>query len=95
MVDVTNPELLQRLERLEQQNEQILRLLRGQQPEDGRSKALYTTKEAAELTDYSEWTLRQACNTGRIKASKGPDDRWRISREGLEQLRTLGLPPLK
>ena len=48
--------------------------------------------EAAELAKLSEWTIRNACNKGRIKAQKGPDEKWRISREELVKIQNEGLP---
>lgn len=54
----------------------------------------YTVKRAAEITGLSEFSIRQACNLGRIDASK-VRERWMISRETVERLRQSGLPPLK
>ena len=55
-------------------------------------KHAYTVSEAAELTKLSEWTLRQACNKGRIKAEKSPDGQWRIPRVVLVKIQNDGLP---
>ena len=42
-------------------------------------KEAYTVEEAATRTKYKPFTLRQACNKGRIKgAYKGRDHAWRI-----------------
>jgi len=49
---------------------EIKKLLHSQQRQPA-EKDWYTVREAAELIDYSEWTLRQACNTGRITGEKG------------------------
>jgi phosphate transport system protein len=55
-------------------------------------KRLYTVSEVAELTKLSEWTIRNACNKGRIKAEKGPNEKWRIPREELVKIQNEGLP---
>ena len=55
-------------------------------------KHAYTVSEAAELTNLSEWTIRNACNKGRIKAQKGPDEKWRIPRDELVKIQNEGLP---
>jgi len=48
------------------------------------TKEFYTIKEVVDLTPYAEWTIRDACNTGRIDgAEKGDDGKWRVSHEGL------------
>ena len=55
-------------------------------------KIAYTVSEAAELTKLSEWTVRNACNKGRIKAEKSPDGQWRIPRDVLVKIQNEGLP---
>ena len=55
-------------------------------------QAAYTVSEAAELTKLSEWTVRNACNKGRIKAEKSPDGQWRIPRDVLVKIQNEGLP---
>jgi hypothetical protein len=55
-------------------------------------KSHYTVREAAEATGYGEWTLRQACNKGRVQADKGPDGKWRISRAQITRIVNEGLP---
>jgi hypothetical protein len=57
------------------------------------NKTSYTVSEVAEATGYSLWTLRHACNKGRIKADKGPNGQWRIKREQLLAIQNEGLPP--
>ena len=52
-----------------------------------------TVDEAAELTGFKQWTIRDGCNKGRIKAEKSPDRRWRISHEELLKIQNEGLPP--
>jgi len=67
--------------------------LESQQQSQPVEKEWYTVKEAAEQTDYSAWTLRQACNTGRIEGEKGVDGKWRVSHETIVAIRNHGLPP--
>ena len=55
-------------------------------------KHAYTVGEVAELAKLSEWTVRNACNKGRIKAEKSPDGRWRIPRDELIRIQNEGLP---
>lgn len=52
-----------------------------------------TVQEASEICHYSEYSLRQACNTGRItECRKTETGQWRISREVVEKIRDYGLP---
>jgi excisionase family DNA binding protein len=53
----------------------------------------YTVDEVAELTGFKQWTIRDGCNRGRIKAEKSPDRKWRISHEELLKIQDEGLPP--
>jgi excisionase family DNA binding protein len=55
-------------------------------------KYAYTVEEAAELTELSEWTIRDACRNKRITAEKGPDGKWRIPRDVLVKIQNEGLP---
>ena len=55
-------------------------------------KRAYTVSEAAELSKLSEWTIRNACNKGRIKAEKVADGQWRIPRDVLVKIQNDGLP---
>ncbi|MCY2987995.1 MAG: helix-turn-helix domain-containing protein, partial [Planctomycetota bacterium] len=52
----------------------------------------YTVDEVAELTGFKQWTIRDGCNRGRIKAEKSPDRKWRISQETLLKIQDEGLP---
>jgi hypothetical protein len=71
---------------------QIKELLTAQKGEV--VKEAYTVEEVAEKTKYKPFTLRQACNKGRIKgAYKGRDHAWRIPHASLLDLLTNGLPP--
>ena len=55
-------------------------------------KDFYTVAEVADRTEYEPWTIRNACRKGRIKAEKGPDRHWRISRDELASIQNHGLP---
>jgi len=54
-------------------------------------KQCCTVDEVAELTGYKPWTIRQACNRGRISGRKGDDGRWRVPREEVARLQQSGL----
>jgi len=57
-------------------------------------KECYTVDEVAEKTKYQPYTIRQACNKGRIReAYKGRDHAWRIPRASLLDIVSNGLPP--
>jgi len=56
-------------------------------------KEAYTVEEVAAKTKYKPFTLRQACNKGRIKgAYKGRDHAWRIPQASLLDILSNGLP---
>lgn len=55
-----------------------------------------TIHEAHLVSRVAEYTLRQACNLGRIvDCHKTENGSWRISRTEVEQIRDHGLPPLQ
>lgn len=61
-------------------------------------KDWYTTAEAAKLLDRSEWTVREWCRLGRVRANKrrcgrGNAQEWIVSHEELERIRNEGLLP--
>ena len=57
-------------------------------------KEAYTVEEVAKKTDFARYTIRQACNTKRIKgAYKGQDQAWRIPHATLIEIINDGLPP--
>ena len=61
-------------------------------------KDWYTTAEVAELLRKAEFTVREWCRLGRIRAEKrnsgrGPHASWVISREELERYNRSGLIP--
>lgn len=61
------------------------------------AKEWYTTEEVASLIGKSPWTVRQACNTGRIegakkvRAGRGRKGEWRVSHAAVERLQNEGL----
>lgn len=78
--------------------EQIHRILADQQSSI-LTKDWFTVNEAATITGFKPYTIRQCCNTGRLK-----DDwkekhyrtgEWRIHRDAVEWIQNHGLPPLK
>lgn len=81
----------ERLERIEQ----MLATLVQQQT----IKDWYTTGEAAEILGKSEYTVREWCRLGRVRAKKreyarGPHPEWLISHDELTRIRCEGLLPL-
>lgn len=84
--------LIARLDRIEA----ALRLLVGQQP----VRDYYTTAQAAELLGLAEFTVREWCRLGRIKAEKrksgrGAHYQWVISRAELQRYEREGLLPAR
>lgn len=76
-------EILARLARLE-------RALGPPPPE----KPGLTVPEAARTLGLSNYTVRLACNTGRVKATKADNGRdWLIPPDEVERVRRDGLPP--
>ena len=83
-----------RIKGMEHQISEIRDLLKRQVRLAGATdRKSYTVDEVAELTEYKPWTLRQACNKGRIRGQKGDDGRWRVPREEVARLQECGLPP--
>ena len=61
-------------------------------------KDWYSTAEVARLLDKAEYTVREWCRQGRIRARKKPCGRgkggeWLVSHEELTRLRNEGLLP--
>ena len=56
-------------------------------------KEYYTVSEAAEKIGLAPWTIRNACNKGRISgAKKDPrSSKWRISHQSITQIQNEGL----
>jgi excisionase family DNA binding protein len=82
------------LERLAAVESALARIEKGMKASQATSpdRQLYTVSEVAELTKLSEWTVRNACNKGRIKAQKGPNGQWRVARDELVKIQNEGLP---
>lgn len=83
-------ELVERMGRVEA----VLQLLVKQKT----AKEWYTTAEVAALMEKAEYTIREYCRLGRIKATKKPCGRgkggeWLISHNELERLRNFGPEP--
>lgn len=78
--------------RLEAQVQEILDRLKRQEtllrPVEKKS---FSVEETAELAGYKPWTIREACNKGRIKGRKGDDGRWRIPQAEVVRLQEEGL----
>jgi predicted site-specific integrase-resolvase len=55
-------------------------------------KKFFSVDETAEVTGFKPWTIRQACNKGRIKGRKGDDGRWRVPHDEVLRLQEEGLP---
>lgn len=62
-------------------------------------KEWYSTTEIAEILDRADYTVREWCRQGRIRAKKKPCGRgkggeWLVSHEELTRLKNEGLLPL-
>jgi uncharacterized protein (UPF0548 family) len=62
------------------------------------TKEWYTVEETAKWTKLRPYTIRQACNLGRIKDDWTKKDertgKWRIHRNAVVQIQNHGLPPV-
>ena len=63
-------------------------------------KDLYSTAEVAEIVGKAEFTVREWCRLGRVRASKracgrGKFQEWIVSHEELTRLRNEGILPLR
>lgn len=68
--------------------------------ERGTVKPFYTTAEVAKLLGKAEFTVREWCRLGRIKATKrksgrGPHAAWVVSGEELDRYHREGLLPVR
>lgn len=74
-------------------NEVLTRLERVERKlSTGIVRECYTVQQAAERLGLSPWTVRQAANTGRIKAEKARNGRdWRIPHDELIRAEAEGL----
>jgi excisionase family DNA binding protein len=84
----------QRLARMEAALAELRDLLVGQRS----TKDFYTTKEVAEILSRKEYTVREWCRQGRIRARKkfcgrGKGGEWLVSHEELSRLRNERLLP--
>jgi hypothetical protein len=82
----------ERLDRIEQMLSELI----GQRA----IKNWYTTAEIGDILDKSEYTVREWCRLGRVRAGKracghGKSKEWIIGHEELMRLRNEGLLPLK
>ena len=78
--------ILDKLQRIEDAIGQLLR--------QKSAKEWYTTAEVAEIVGKSEYTVREYCRKGQIKAEKAPNGRgWLVSHAELERLRNYGPLP--
>ena len=82
----------ERLDRIEQ----MLSELVGQRA----IKDSYTTAEVGDILEKSEYTVREWCRLGRVRAGKracghGKSKEWIISHQELMRLRNEGLLPLR
>lgn len=76
--------MIEQLNRIEEKLEELLRL----KP----AKEFYTTAEVAERLERAEYTVREKCREGKIKARKSPNGRgWLIPHSELQRLRNGGV----
>lgn len=89
-------ELRERLQRIDERLEMLLKQQQHQQP----PREWYSVAEYAEIMERSQYTVRQWCLEKRIDASKtdcgrGGKTEWRIRASEVQRVRDLGLlPPL-
>ncbi len=87
-------EILSRLARLDERVADLHRLLADGRP----ARESYTTADAANLLGKAEFTVREWCRNGRIRAEKracgrGRSRDWAISHAELTRIRNEGLLP--
>jgi hypothetical protein len=88
------PKLAARLARIEQLLVELVDELRGRPA----AKEFYSTTEFAKIVGRAEWTVRNWCRTGRLKAEK-PAQRykgsseWLIAHDELVRYQNRGLLP--
>jgi hypothetical protein len=85
-----NDDVIRRLERIEAARAELLR--------QRTAKEWYSTPEVAETLSRAEYTVREWCRQGRIRARKKPCGRgkggeWLVAHEELTRLRNEGLLP--
>ena len=89
---VMEPDILQRLDRIESMLAELVK--------QRTVKDWYTTADAASLLGRAEFTVREWCRLGRVRAAKRPCGRglsqeWIISHAELERVRNEGLLPVR
>ncbi len=78
--------IMDKLQRIEEAIGQLLR--------EKSAKEWYTTAEIAEIVGKSEYTVREYCRKGQIRAEKAANGRgWLVSHTELERLRNYGAMP--
>ena len=87
---IESTDLTQRLDRIEQMLQAII--------EQRAIKDWYTTAEVAKVLGKAEFTVREWCRLGRVRAEKkkcgrGTSSEWIISHEELTRVRNEGLLP--
>ncbi|WP_240911578.1 helix-turn-helix domain-containing protein [Paludisphaera soli] len=96
MIDQNPQDIVARLGRIEVHLAEMRDLMASQRA----IKEWYTTKEFAVILGKAEFTVREWCRHGRVRASKRPCGRgrsqeWMISREELARIQNEGLLPLR
>jgi len=87
---IESTDLAQRLDRIEQMLQSII--------EQRTIKDWYTTAEVAKILGKAEFTVREWCRLGRVRAEKkkcgrGASSEWIVSHEELTRVRNEGLLP--
>jgi transposase len=89
---MTTHEIEQRLERIEQSLKRLL--------SERIEQEYYSTRDVAEILGKAEFTVREWCRHGRIRAEKrasgrGRSQEWMVSNAELQRVRSEGLLPLR
>ena len=92
----TPQEIITRLGRIEMQLAEVRDLLASQKT----LKDYYSTAEVAEALGKAEFTVREWCRHGRVRAEtrscgRGTSQEWMISHDELTRIRNKGLLPLR
>lgn len=93
--EIESPSLTELFHRLESIDDSLRILLQQRIVQ-----RFYSTTDVAHLLGKAEFTVREWCRLGRIRAEKRPCGRghsleWMIAHEELERVRAEGLLPLK
>lgn len=90
---------MQILARLEAKVDRILAGEEAESPEDDPSDlrpGWLTIPQASRATGISRYTLRQACNLGRVSnCYKNGNGRWRIAESEVQAIKEHGLPKIR